>query len=237
MRLYRGQTQKKAPLLNLAPSSSPSRLPQAELTRSLPLALSIPPHTHPNSSPPIAIAISLFPLAAGPLRSEQSPPPFLQFYLISSSCIFHGDPPGIPEKLRPLHVSQPRPRPQERLNFNPVISENQKPTFQSSLDTFRFLGRNCTVAFTWWCRQAMGRKCHAAVALAVAFAAAAAVAVAADRRLSLVRAAVAPEEEMSLFRKVANLMWKSDGNSYQHVWPVITNCTASGFFFPEKLSC
>ncbi|XP_066390132.1 sulfite exporter TauE/SafE family protein 3-like [Miscanthus floridulus] len=66
----------------------------------------------------------------------------------------------------------------------------------------------------------MGRKCHAGAALAVAFAAAAAAAVAADRGLSLVGAAVAPvEEEMSLFRKVANLMWRSDGNSYQHVWP------------------
>ncbi|XP_066397265.1 sulfite exporter TauE/SafE family protein 3-like isoform X2 [Miscanthus floridulus] len=65
----------------------------------------------------------------------------------------------------------------------------------------------------------MGRKCHAAAALAIAFAAAAAAAVAADRGLSLVGAAVAPEEEMSLFRKVANLMWRSDGNSYQHVWP------------------
>lgn len=75
----------------------------------------------------------------------------------------------------------------------------------------------------------MGRKCHAVAALAVAFAAAAAAAVAADRRLSLGGAAVAPEEETSLFRMVANLMWNSDGNSYQHVWPVITNCLV--FFF------
>ena len=80
----------------------------------------------------------------------------------------------------------------------------------------------------------MGRKCHAAAALAIAFAAAAAAAVAADRGLSLVGAAVAPvEEEMSLFRKVANLMWRSDGNSYQHVWPVITKPLR--FFFPAFL--
>jgi len=78
----------------------------------------------------------------------------------------------------------------------------------------------------------MGRKCHAAAALAIAFAAAAAAAVAADRGLSLVGAAVAPEEEeMSLFRKVANLMWRSDGNSYQHVWPVITDCFV---LFPQR---
>uniref|UniRef100_K3ZT21 Sulfite exporter TauE/SafE family protein n=1 Tax=Setaria italica TaxID=4555 RepID=K3ZT21_SETIT len=64
----------------------------------------------------------------------------------------------------------------------------------------------------------MGRKWHAVAALAVAFAAAAA-AVAADRGLSLVGAAVAPEEEeIGLLRKIANLMWNS-GNTYQHVWP------------------
>nr|CAB3456861.1 unnamed protein product [Digitaria exilis] len=61
----------------------------------------------------------------------------------------------------------------------------------------------------------MGRKWHAVAALCVAFAAA----VAADRGLSLVGAAVAPEEEMGLLRKLANLMWKSDANTYQHVWP------------------
>ncbi|WVZ64671.1 hypothetical protein U9M48_014161 [Paspalum notatum var. saurae] len=61
------------------------------------------------------------------------------------------------------------------------------------------------------------RKCHAVAALTVAFAAAAAAAVAADRGLSLFGA---PEEEdMGLLRKLANLMWKSDGNTYQHVWP------------------
>jgi hypothetical protein len=65
----------------------------------------------------------------------------------------------------------------------------------------------------------MGRKWHAVAALGVAFAATAA-AVAADRGLSLVGAAVAPEEEMGLLKKVANLLWKSGANTYQHVWPV-----------------
>uniref|UniRef100_A0A0A9CG70 Sulfite exporter TauE/SafE family protein n=1 Tax=Arundo donax TaxID=35708 RepID=A0A0A9CG70_ARUDO len=68
----------------------------------------------------------------------------------------------------------------------------------------------------------MGRRWHAVAAIGVAFAfASAAAAVAADRglSLSLAGAAVAPEEEMSVLKKVANLMWKSDGNSYQHVWP------------------
>jgi hypothetical protein len=64
----------------------------------------------------------------------------------------------------------------------------------------------------------MGRKWHAVAALGVAFAATAA-AVAADRGLSLVGAAVAPEEEMGLLKKVANLLWKSGANTYQHVWP------------------
>ncbi|NP_001347876.1 Sulfite exporter TauE/SafE family protein 3-like [Zea mays] len=65
----------------------------------------------------------------------------------------------------------------------------------------------------------MGRKyyCHAVAALAVVFAAA--VVVAADRRLSLVVGAAVAPEEVSLLRKVANLMWNGDGNSYQHVWP------------------
>ncbi|RLN34402.1 hypothetical protein C2845_PM03G32320 [Panicum miliaceum] len=64
----------------------------------------------------------------------------------------------------------------------------------------------------------MGRKWHAVAALGVAFAAAVA-AVAADRGLSLVGAAVAPEEEMGLLQKVANLLWKSGASTYQHVWP------------------
>ncbi|XP_062194266.1 sulfite exporter TauE/SafE family protein 3-like [Phragmites australis] len=66
----------------------------------------------------------------------------------------------------------------------------------------------------------MGRRWHAVAAIGVAFAAAAA-AVAADRglSLSLAGAVVAPEEEMGLLQKVANLMRKIDGNSYQHVWP------------------
>jgi len=72
----------------------------------------------------------------------------------------------------------------------------------------------------------MVRKWHAAAALGVAFAAAAAAAaVAADRGLSLVGDAVAPEEEMGLLKKVANLLWKGGASTYQHVWPVtITDC-------------
>lgn len=83
----------------------------------------------------------------------------------------------------------------------------------------------------------MGRKyyCHAVAALAVVFAAA--VVVAADRRLSLVVGAAVAPEEVSLLRKVANLMWNGDGNSYQHVWPVITNCLSEFLcfiFFSQK---
>ncbi|KAL6844604.1 hypothetical protein ACP4OV_025263 [Aristida adscensionis] len=64
----------------------------------------------------------------------------------------------------------------------------------------------------------MGMRWRAVAAISVAFAAGAA---AADRgfSLSLAGAAVAPEEEIGLLQKVANLMWKRDGNSYQHVWP------------------
>lgn len=87
----------------------------------------------------------------------------------------------------------------------------------------------------------MGRKyyCHAVAALAVVFAAA--VVVAADRRLSLVVGAAVAPEEVSLLRKVANLMWNGDGNSYQHVWPVITNCLSGFlcfiFFTKEQFVC
>lgn len=68
----------------------------------------------------------------------------------------------------------------------------------------------------------MGRRWHAVSALCVAFAAAA-VAVAADRGfpLSLAGATVTPEEEMSMLQKFIYLMSKEDGNSYQHVWPVM----------------
>ncbi|KAL6655849.1 hypothetical protein ACP70R_006675 [Stipagrostis hirtigluma subsp. patula] len=67
----------------------------------------------------------------------------------------------------------------------------------------------------------MGMRWHAVAALGVAYAAAVAVAVAADRgfSLSLAGAAAVPEEEMGVLQKIANLMWKRDGNSYQHVWP------------------
>ena len=76
----------------------------------------------------------------------------------------------------------------------------------------------------------MVRKWHAAAALGVAFAAAAAAAVAADRGLSLVGDAVAPEEEMSLLKKVASLMWKSGANTYQHVWPVTLQLQTASYF-------
>lgn len=70
----------------------------------------------------------------------------------------------------------------------------------------------------------MGRRMRQAIAaLGVACAAALAVAVAAaDRGLSLPsdRAVVVAPEEISLLNKIANFMWQTDGNSYQHVWPV-----------------
>jgi hypothetical protein len=66
---------------------------------------------------------------------------------------------------------------------------------------------------------------HAIAALGAACAAAAVVVVAADRGFSPASAAaatvVAPEEEISLLNKIADFMWRSDGNSYQHVWPVL----------------
>ncbi|XP_051186890.1 sulfite exporter TauE/SafE family protein 3 [Lolium perenne] len=70
----------------------------------------------------------------------------------------------------------------------------------------------------------MGRRMrHAIAALGAACAAAAVVVVAADRGFSPASAAaatvVAPEEEISLLNKIADFMWRSDGNSYQHVWP------------------
>jgi hypothetical protein len=68
----------------------------------------------------------------------------------------------------------------------------------------------------YWGR-AMGRRWHAVAAAGVAFAVAA-VAVAADRGFPL---SLAPEEEMSMLQKVVYLMSNKDGNSYQHVWPVM----------------
>ena len=67
----------------------------------------------------------------------------------------------------------------------------------------------------------MGRRMRQAIAvLGVACAAAFAVA-AADRGLSLPsdRAVVVAPEEISLLNKIANFMWQTDRNSYQHVWP------------------
>jgi hypothetical protein len=117
----------------------------------------------------------------------------------------------------------PNLKPQE--SVNPVISkapefkEKEFSVFESSWEFFP----DCFRAAEQ-CERTMGRRWHAVAAVGMAFAAAA-IAVAADGGfpLSLAGAEVAPlpQEEMSMLQKLAYLMFKKDGTSYQHVWPVI----------------
>lgn len=67
----------------------------------------------------------------------------------------------------------------------------------------------------------MGTRWHAVAALGFSFAAATAMVAVVGLCLPLAGVSLVEEQKMGVLQKVANLMWKRDGNTYNHIWPVM----------------